>query len=314
MDRFHIYDQVGAGRFSSSSLVYKGRERRTVQYVGIKRVPKEKMVAVGGYVSLLHRLGVKPKSADDSKSRGRSKKTWYPTPFIIKFFDWYETRSNLWLILEFLPGGSLKSLMESTRQECEVRRKRVIKESANVTTGDNKSSKKKDTVEYLNNLLPESSIAPISSDILSGLVFANTHGGGIILGGVEPGGVLLDEFGRGKISKFGGSNRPFELPRNGDKSDTNSSSNNNSKSIGSGTEEYSADFEDEDTDDENDSDDAEMTEQQRYSAMFGGCKVRWLVSLSSLAVAHTRRGNHTVFSNRSRFAIDWRRVSDAIFV
>ena len=152
MDRFHIYDQLGSGRFPTSSLVYKGRERRTITYVGIKRVPKEKMVQVGGFVSLLHRLGVEPKTQyeegeGESSSSGSSstastntntntntvtvtkrKKRWFPSPFVVRFQDWYETRSNLWLILEFVPGGSLEGLLKSTKGESEMRTRRLLQE------------------------------------------------------------------------------------------------------------------------------------------------------------------------------------------
>ena len=37
-------------------------------------------------------------------------------PHALKFFDWYETRNNLWLILEYCSGGDLKSLLRVDRQ------------------------------------------------------------------------------------------------------------------------------------------------------------------------------------------------------
>ena len=40
MDRFHIYEEIGAGE---KSQVYKGRERSTIKYVAIKRVDKTEM-------------------------------------------------------------------------------------------------------------------------------------------------------------------------------------------------------------------------------------------------------------------------------
>eukprot|EP00975_Prorocentrum_lima_P058074 12180392-Prorocentrum_lima.AAC.1 len=30
----------------------------------------------------------------------------------LRFFDWYETRNNLWLILEFAAGGNLMALLQ----------------------------------------------------------------------------------------------------------------------------------------------------------------------------------------------------------
>lgn len=33
------------------------------------------------------------------------------SPHILKFHDWYETRSGLWLILEYCTGGDLETLL-----------------------------------------------------------------------------------------------------------------------------------------------------------------------------------------------------------
>lgn len=32
-------------------------------------------------------------------------------PHIVRFYDWYETRNNLWLILEYCTGGNLENLL-----------------------------------------------------------------------------------------------------------------------------------------------------------------------------------------------------------
>ncbi len=32
---------------------------------------------------------------------------------ILKFHDWYETRNNLWLILEYCSGGDLESILRT---------------------------------------------------------------------------------------------------------------------------------------------------------------------------------------------------------
>ena len=34
------------------------------------------------------------------------------SPHILKFHDWYETRSGLWLILEYCTGGDLETLLK----------------------------------------------------------------------------------------------------------------------------------------------------------------------------------------------------------
>ncbi len=37
MDKYHIYDEIGKGEFSQ---VFKGREKKKISYVAIKRVDK----------------------------------------------------------------------------------------------------------------------------------------------------------------------------------------------------------------------------------------------------------------------------------
>jgi serine/threonine-protein kinase ULK4 len=34
------------------------------------------------------------------------------SPHILNFYDWYETRNNLWLILEYCTGADLESLLK----------------------------------------------------------------------------------------------------------------------------------------------------------------------------------------------------------
>ncbi len=43
MEKYHIYEELGKGRFAQ---VFKGRERRSVEYVAIKRVDKSRMAHV----------------------------------------------------------------------------------------------------------------------------------------------------------------------------------------------------------------------------------------------------------------------------
>lgn len=33
-------------------------------------------------------------------------------PHILRFYDWYETRHNLWLILEYCTGGDLETILK----------------------------------------------------------------------------------------------------------------------------------------------------------------------------------------------------------
>ena len=83
MDKYHIYGNLGKGEFSE---VFKGREKKSIQYVAIKRIEKSKMDKIISEVQILHKL---------------------KNPHIVKFHDWYETRNNLWVILEYCTGNDL---------------------------------------------------------------------------------------------------------------------------------------------------------------------------------------------------------------
>ena len=43
MDKYHIYEEVGAGQHSQ---VFKGREKMDIEYVAIKRIEKSMMESV----------------------------------------------------------------------------------------------------------------------------------------------------------------------------------------------------------------------------------------------------------------------------
>ncbi len=44
MDKYHIYEEIGKGEFSQ---VFKGREKKKIEYVAIKRIEKSMMSKVG---------------------------------------------------------------------------------------------------------------------------------------------------------------------------------------------------------------------------------------------------------------------------
>ncbi len=88
MDKYHIDDDIGKGEFSQ---VFKGREKKTIEYVALKRSEKSVMSKIVNEVQILHKLD---------------------HPHIIHFYDWYETRNALWLILEYCTGGDLESLLK----------------------------------------------------------------------------------------------------------------------------------------------------------------------------------------------------------
>jgi serine/threonine protein kinase len=33
-------------------------------------------------------------------------------PHMLKFYDWYETKNNLWVILEYCTGGNLETILQ----------------------------------------------------------------------------------------------------------------------------------------------------------------------------------------------------------
>ena len=48
MDKYHIYEEIGKGEFSQ---VFKGREKKKIEYVAIKRVEKSMMSKVNTVIS-----------------------------------------------------------------------------------------------------------------------------------------------------------------------------------------------------------------------------------------------------------------------
>ncbi|CAN0366750.1 unnamed protein product, partial [Ectocarpus sp. 8 AP-2014] len=86
------------------------------------------------------------------------------SPNVLKFYDWYETRNNVWLILEFCTGGDLLTLIKQDHQE------------------------------------PESAVRLFGVDLLAGL--QQTHACGYLHGDLRPSNVLIDEYGILKLSGF----------------------------------------------------------------------------------------------------------------
>jgi len=145
MDQYHFYDEIGKGRHSQ---VYKGRQKKTVEYVAIKRVDKALMDRVVNEVQVMHRLN---------------------SPHTLRFHNWYETRNNLWLILEYCTGGDMLSLLKQ-----DVR-------------------------------LPEAAVKVFGVDLMTGLQYLHSHG--YLFCDLKPSNVLVDEYGVVKLSDFGLSRR-----------------------------------------------------------------------------------------------------------
>ena len=140
MDKYHIYEEIGKGEFSQ---VFKGREKKKIEYVAIKRVDKSMMNKIVNEVQIMHKLH---------------------SPHMLKFHDWYETRNNLWLILEYCTGADLESLL---RQD---------------------------------GYLPEHSVRMLGLDIIEALKYL--HQIGILHCDIRPRNFLIDEYGIVKISDF----------------------------------------------------------------------------------------------------------------
>ena len=88
----------------------------------------------------------------------------FASPHILKFHDWYETRSAFWIILEYCTGSDLESLLKQDGH------------------------------------LPETSVRMLGLDILAGLKYM--HSIGILHCDLRPRNFLVDEYGILKISDF----------------------------------------------------------------------------------------------------------------
>lgn len=88
MNNFHIYEEVGRGKHS---VVYKGRKKKTIEYVAVKSVEKSRKKKVLAEVPFFSKL----------KHQN-----------IVNFYHWYETRNHLWVIFEYCSGCDLYTLIE----------------------------------------------------------------------------------------------------------------------------------------------------------------------------------------------------------
>lgn len=74
---------------------FQGRKKKTIDYVAVKSVEKNRRKKVLNEVRIFHNL----------KNR-----------HILKFFNWYETRNHLWIIFEYCAGGDLFQLIEQDKK------------------------------------------------------------------------------------------------------------------------------------------------------------------------------------------------------
>lgn len=92
MNNFHIYEEIGRGKYS---VVYKGRKKKTIEYVAIKSVERSRRKKLMNEVRIFHNLN---------------------HPNVLRFYNWYETRNHLWIIFEYCPGGDLNKLLEEDKK------------------------------------------------------------------------------------------------------------------------------------------------------------------------------------------------------
>ena len=53
MNNYHIYDEIGRGK---SSVVYKGRKKKTIEYLAVKSVEKSRRIKILNEVRIMHSL------------------------------------------------------------------------------------------------------------------------------------------------------------------------------------------------------------------------------------------------------------------
>jgi len=105
MDNYHFYEEVGRGKYS---VVYKGRKKKSIEYVAVKSIERSRKKKLEQEVSIFEMISQAHSAAKDAGSLNGA--NWHPN--IIKFYNWYETRNHCWIILEYCSGGDLYSLIE----------------------------------------------------------------------------------------------------------------------------------------------------------------------------------------------------------
>uniref|UniRef100_A0A3P9LDQ6 Protein kinase domain-containing protein n=1 Tax=Oryzias latipes TaxID=8090 RepID=A0A3P9LDQ6_ORYLA len=80
MENFVLYEELGKGR---NSFVYKGRRKGHLNFLAIVCTDKNKKLEISNHVRLSYHLD---------------------HPNIVRYYEWYETCSHLWLVLELCTG------------------------------------------------------------------------------------------------------------------------------------------------------------------------------------------------------------------
>jgi serine/threonine-protein kinase ULK4 len=153
-----LYTEIGFGRRSPShqqTVVHKGRLHNSVEFVAAKAIDNQRQEETFRAVEILHK---------------------FDHDNIVRFVNWYQTSTKIFVITEYCPGGTLLELLE--RDVC----------------------------------LPETVIRIFSSDLLAGLLYI--HRRGFLYRDFSPRNILLDECGILKYSDFsraGKVNEPLSI-------------------------------------------------------------------------------------------------------
>ena len=92
MNNYHIYKEISRGKYS---VVYKGRKKKSIEYVSVKSVERGRRKKLMNEVRIFHNLN---------------------HTNILRFHNRYETRNHLWIIFEYCPGGDLFKLLEDDKK------------------------------------------------------------------------------------------------------------------------------------------------------------------------------------------------------
>ena len=155
MNNYHIYEEVGRGQHS---VVYKGRKKKSIEYVAVKSVErgrrKKFMDEVAIFTTIVNdHIKSMPQgnaaglvSSEKEAQQAAALSNWHAN--IIKFYNWYETRNHFWIIYEYCVGGTLATLIKADER------------------------------------LPEDTLKKFAYEILEGLSYL--HSQGIIYGDLRP--------------------------------------------------------------------------------------------------------------------------------
>ena len=122
MNNYHIYEEVGRGKYS---VVYKGRKKKTIEYVAVKSVERSRKKKLMDEVAIFQTI----ENDHIQMKQGPSAMpgtTWHPN--ILKFHNWYETRNHFWIILEYCSGSDLYAIIEQDKKLSEQSIKKLAYE------------------------------------------------------------------------------------------------------------------------------------------------------------------------------------------